>query len=784
MSLLLRPIVACIGQRSTLAIRFSYIAIRCKSVQAQVSTTTTVITSSTSKNVKPKEIAVAVVSISKQGAVKASRKAKKKKKKAAAKSKIIRKEPKPSMKNVKPPVSGPGKPVRGQKLTIKEVKLLTNDENLPAKKTNSKIPKQPVKELKLLDEDHKPRAKTPKPLPKRKAIVKVTKKLSKPLAKPPTRPIPSKIKPVTSKVIKVDADNPLSKETQVSTNLSHQTPLNSSPNGETQGSTIVKSKSSKSDAATEATSQFLSPSEAAKIVSTTSTNQNDIALDTNVDSNCKNTFFYYSYLVDETTGVATDLPSVKVVDSGNDKSKNSIPDTTTATKLDPKLVTPVNWSTFLYDVFGTSSNNQVVKLIQPSKYESRVDEYSYETIRSKKGLEMKRNKPNIRGFKFINYDVWTELGVGNYQFDNKLESNEATVFVNNQHLVLAHDSIVPPITIKLPECLNFRNPTGLSSLEQIGRLLTYEYILKWSLMNFYNPNLMWDKFVKSCRGLQFMQLDKSATILFQGLQPLNVFIAMVYIEDKDYEYAILKFLKLFATNHKLDTKFSTELLIDKYKPDLDAYLQQFPAPIDFNKFSQVFRPPLLHSLPIKLPPLPKFHNQELYKMVQISLISLQFMAKSNKLGVLNFLRKRLDRLGDAILKRYSVEYMVHHCKTNPRFRWNMDDVSFINTNIVFSSLSFAYKLHQTINDAEIQANMDRLITSSDLNTANELLGDMFERMVAIEYLDNPDMCRTWIFKMYDAILDNLTKEKDGIEFIDKEKYVKLYEHHLKTKTLY
>ena len=38
--------------------------------------------------------------------------------------------------------------------------------------------------------------------------------------------------------------------------------------------------------------------------------------------------------------------------------------------------------------------------------------------------------------------------------------------------------------------------------------------------------------------------------------------------------------------------------------------------------------------------------------------------------------------------------------------------------------------------------------------------------------------------MMTAILDNLTKEKDGIEFIDKEKYVKLYEHHLKTKTLY
>ncbi|KAI5968428.1 hypothetical protein KGF57_000122 [Candida theae] len=452
-------------------------------------------------------------------------------------------------------------------------------------------------------------------------------------------------------------------------------------------------------------------------------------------------------------------------------------------KVDSKLHKSVNWTTFLYDIFGTTSTKKVVQLVHPSRYEQRADEYSYETMKKKKALEMQRNKPNVRGFKFINYDKLIELGVGRFEFDKEEVGRELKVSVNNQHLILVHNSLIPAITIKQPECLTFRNPTGLVALEQIGRSLFFEYFVKWSLMSGFNPHQTWAKFSNECKGLQFVQLDESATILFQGLQPLNVFVAMVYLEDKDYDYAIMKFLNPLVKPQKISTGFTTQLLIDKYIPYVNAYLQAFPAPIDFNIFSQVFRPQLLHSLPIKLPAMPKLHNRELYKFAEVSLLSSRMSAFA-QYPKLVLLRERLDSMGDAVLKRYSVEFMVHYSKTNLKFRWNMSDVDFINTNIVFSRLSFAYKLYRALNGHKNQESMNQIITSSNLDVANELLGDMFERMVAIEYLDDPEVCRTWIFKIYEVMLANLTKEKDSIEFFDKEKFIELYQHQLKTKTMY
>lgn len=490
-----------------------------------------------------------------------------------------------------------------------------------------------------------------------------------------------------------------------------------------------------------------------------------------------------SQLSKNTENASTEMATARPQAMNNQVKKKSSSKTTSKTTVTVTPLTPANWSTFLYDIFGTTSNKKVVDLVQPSKYESRVDEYSYETKRRKKALEMIRNKPNVRGFKFLNYDTLTKLQVGNFEFNKDDEPNELKVCVNKQHLVLANDAVVPAITIKQPECLTFRNPTGLASLEQVGGLLIFEYLVKWALMNNCSPHKLWKGFIESCKYLQFIQLDVSATILFRGLQPLNVFVAMVYLEDKDYYYAIMKFLKKLAASHKLDTNFTTESLIAKYVPTINTYLELFPAPIEFEIFSQVFRPVLLHSLPIKLPALPKLINQELYKLAQVSLLPSSVSAFAQYPEVV-FLRDKLDSLGDAILKRYSVEYMVHYSKINPKFGWNMDDVVFINTNIVFSRLCMAYKLHHGIKDKKIQDQMNHIITSSGLNTANELLGDMFERMVAIEYLSDADLCRKWVFQIYDVILANLTKEKDGLEFIDKEKFIKLYEYQLKTKIMY
>ncbi|KAI5967266.1 hypothetical protein CANMA_003086 [Candida margitis] len=473
------------------------------------------------------------------------------------------------------------------------------------------------------------------------------------------------------------------------------------------------------------------------------------------------------------TSVTTRIPTTCI--PGISNSKNSKDISSTPFKQQP------DWSTFLFDVFDTKSNQKVVDLIQPSSFEKLVDEYSYETKMRKKALEKKRNRPKFKSFNLINYDQLTKLGVGSYKLNDN-GPNELTVSINKQHLLLAHDSLVPAITIRQPECLNFANPTGLVSLEQIGQSLIYEYLLKWSLMNMFNPHRMWDAFVTKCKGLQFIQLDDAATIQFTGLQPLSVFVAMVYLEDKDYDYCIMKFLQQLVASHRINTDFTTDLLIGKYVPEIDIYLQQFPTPINFNIFSQVFRPPMLNSLSFKLPALPKFHNQELYKLAQVSLLSPRTASFAQYPNVV-FLREQLDSLGDAILKRYSVEYMIHYCKTTYQFKWNMDDVHFLNRNILFSRLALAYKLHQGLNEPDNRAKMEQVITGS-LDVANELLGDMLERMVAIEYLDDPEVCRNWVFKIYDVIIANLTKKQGGIEFLDKEKYVLLYELHLKTKTMY
>lgn len=730
MILLRKSIGVCVGYRSHFLAQCSFIAVRCKSVQAPVSKKYTVIKPRICKHIKAKEITIKKGSRSIEGKAKSPTKSKTKK--AAGVPKNALKE----FKSTKSPIPSPKNP--------KTESIESGIESL-AKIT---------------------------------AAVKIAKVVWKPSFLAPIKPMSSKIATVTSKPAKSDTKDPPSEKSTTKRKIENAKPRPSPKNAVKERSL---KESSKYDATTEAPNKALSPSRTVENAPKFPMNQSYTNLNSGVKVKTKMASFH-SFLINETT--ATIAPKITVKDAKSDNDKSTAPVSThVATfNVNPESTTPVNWSTFLYDIFGTSSNKKVVDLIQPSKYESRVDEYSYETKRRKKALEMKRGKPNFRGFKFINYDKLAELGVRSYQFNNE-ESSDTRVSVNKQHLLLAHDSLVPSITIKQPECLNFRNPTGLVSLEQIGQLLIYEHLLTLSLMNNFNPHKMWVEFRKKCEGLQFIQVNESATILFLGLQPLNVFTAMAYLEDKDYDYAIKKFFKQLAMAHKLNTNFTTELLIDKHILSVNAYLQQFPAPINFNIFSQVFRPPLLNSLLIKLPAMPKLQNQELYKVIQVSLLSPR-TTSFVQYPELVFLRERLDSFGDVILKRYSVEYMVHYSKGNSKFRWNMDDVDFINTNIVFSSLSFAYKLHQALNDTENQAKMNHIITSNDLNIANELLGDMFERVVAIEYLDNPEVCRTWIFKIYDVILANLTKEHDGIEFIDKEKYVKLYEYHLRTKTMY
>ena len=59
------------------------------------------------------------------------------------------------------------------------------------------------------------------------------------------------------------------------------------------------------------------------------------------------------------------------------------------------------------------------------------------------------------------------------------------------------------------------------------------------------------------------------------------------------------------------------------------------------------------------------------------------------------------------------------------------------------------------------------------------LGNHFETLVSVLYLDSPETCTKWMFKVYDAVRNNLTASNGKETFLDKEKYIRLYEHQLK-----
>ncbi|KAI3402599.2 hypothetical protein KGF56_004691 [Candida oxycetoniae] len=300
----------------------------------------------------------------------------------------------------------------------------------------------------------------------------------------------------------------------------------------------------------------------------------------------------------------------------------------------------------------------------------------------------------------------------------------------------------------------------------------------------HKPLSLYQCFVKNdCKKIRFQQIEESELVVFTGFTPVNVFAAMVYLEDKDYDYLILKFLTPIADRNELEKIFNNELFINEYIEKVSQFLSSNQIALDLTLFAQVTKSPFLITLPNKLPPIPKFHNQILYKFFGISLVVPDFeLYEKNK--TLKRLVENLDVLGDTVLKRYSAEFLIHYSKMNPNFKWNMDDLHFLNTNIIFNRLSLAYKLHEGVTNVKYREYMRKIITEKSLDIANEMLGDIFERLVAILYLDEPETCRNWMFEIYNCILENLKTTKQKVEFIDKQKYLTLYQYHLKNSTMY
>ncbi|KAI5953125.1 hypothetical protein KGF54_002496 [Candida jiufengensis] len=422
------------------------------------------------------------------------------------------------------------------------------------------------------------------------------------------------------------------------------------------------------------------------------------------------------------------------------------------------------------------------KLNKSLRYQRRLYEIPNTAYVKKQEIESQISNSNHKGFKFLNYDKLIKVGAGNYEFTNNKNAIEVKLRIQKS----VSTTKIPPIKLTRPETLNFENSTNMLALEQIGKSLIDEFFLKWNFTQYYKFIVtIWkfDQFVK--RSLKFIKIENKEMFQIFGLHPDKIFIALCYLEDQDYykviENITSKFRETF--NPPIKPIYNSQILNEKYLNTLDRYLQEQHIPIKSHIFSQVFQPQLLPTFEIKLPSIPKLKNQCFYKYFQLALVA-PYSETTITYKDLHFLTQNLDSMGDVILKRYTAEFMIHHSKINPNFRWTMEDIHFLNSNILFNRLSLAYKLHQGLDNEKHERIMTNRITTTNLNIANEYLGDIFERIVGILYLDDYENCRQWIFKVLNTILQNLIVSQDGIEFIDKEKYVKLYQYHLKNYTMY
>ena len=423
----------------------------------------------------------------------------------------------------------------------------------------------------------------------------------------------------------------------------------------------------------------------------------------------------------------------------------------------------------------------IKEYVSPSHSKRIKPEFHSKSLKLKQILDSKAKIQEHKGFKFLNYDKLHNIGVGKYEANDKKNDMQILVVKKTPNGKYMPVDGLPSVKIKSIAGKNFENPTNREVIEQLGFLIIRELMFHITaiLINTRPRSVtkILNIFLSRLEDIKLMESNEKKDIALESIQSIKAYIGLNYLEGNNMEQ-ILLWCKRQVWSENLTFLFERDLFIENWMPTINGLEDQ--SLLDFSLFSQVSKPGFLHSSLPRLPSLPKLKNYRLYAFLRIS---LQELGNSPDIYKCNFLKRQLDDLGDAILKKYSVAYFIQLQVNEPNFVWNMDDIHFINSNILFSKLALSYKVHDAILN-ESHAHDIRTALEGSLNVANAILGDKFERLVAVEYLDDPEKCCKWIFGIYDTVRLSLTAEKNNIKFLDKEKYLKTIKYLLQTSTLY
>ncbi|EMG45320.1 hypothetical protein G210_4500 [Candida maltosa Xu316] len=408
--------------------------------------------------------------------------------------------------------------------------------------------------------------------------------------------------------------------------------------------------------------------------------------------------------------------------------------------------------------------------------------FDLDILRRKKILDRMLGKKKYKGSKFVNFDKLDNLGAQAYNGQDNGEKSITMTLVEHKSEQYYPVNGLNPVNVTTPAGKNFTSPTNREVIEQIGKSIINELAYTWSVVSFEktysSPLILTDNYFKQLKHITLVQSNTTEVVKLNSIESVYSYVGLSYLQSKDTSQ-ITRWYRSVIETEGVNFHFDISLMVSMWSLEfksLESY--DYYGPLDYGIFSSVKRPSLF--LTGRLPPIPKLSNQNLYPFVQISLLHLTDEFRDSEI---NTLKRLLDGLGDTVLKRFSAEYFIELQNQMPNFKWNMDDIHFVNSNLLFNRLAISYKLHDGILNQQHTDIMKGELEGS-LDRANELLGDSFERLVAVVYLDDSEKCRKWISEIYTTLIKAFMVDKSGIQFLDKEKYVKMYEYSLKTFRLY
>ncbi|KAK6200519.1 uncharacterized protein RJT21DRAFT_121426 [Scheffersomyces amazonensis] len=264
--------------------------------------------------------------------------------------------------------------------------------------------------------------------------------------------------------------------------------------------------------------------------------------------------------------------------------------------------------------------------------------------------------------------------------------------------------------------------------------------------------------------------------LIEFAKPVNVLLGVRYLHDRKRTAAVYEKIYdgCYPITKKVIQEGSMEEMFNSYMlPFLKRH--SLYLAIDLRMFSKIRQPSILPSFKGRLPCLPPLKNpSKTTQLLKIALLHPKFSKLTTKKEFTD-LSSTLNFLGDSIINQLSVSYLINMNEDIPNYKEYHSHYSFMKSNSLLGRLALVYELDTMLSNSDhrkkCQEYRNLPVRKTILSKQYKFYGDLFERLIAVYYLDDEESCKKWIFQIFDNLFENLRVErKDGM-VLDISRYI-------------